>query len=286
VSSTARLALTALVATPLAAAALVGTSVAAQPDARSLDAFGLTAANELVSFSTDAANAATVVGPITGLAAGERVVGIDFRPANGTLVGVVDGASDRLVTINPTTAAASPLSTLSSQLVGSSFGADFNPTVDRLRVVSDADQNLRINVDTGAVTNDGAINYAATDANVGSNPTAVAAAYTNNDNSTSTATTLYDIDSTLDVLVTQAPPNNGTLNTVGSLGRATTDAAGLDIYSDLTAGSATANTAYAVVTTPGTSKLVTIDLATGLSAISGVFRQGIAIVDLAISPVQ
>jgi hypothetical protein len=35
-------------------------------------------------------------------------------------------------------------------LDGTFFGVDFNPTVDRLRVISDTGQNLRVNVDTGA----------------------------------------------------------------------------------------------------------------------------------------
>jgi hypothetical protein len=290
VPTPARLALAALVAAPLAAG-LAGPSSAAQPTTRSLDAYGLTADNELVAFSTDDANGATVVGTIGGLAPGEQVVGIDFRPANDTLVGLVDGATDRLVTIDRTTAVATALSSLSVQLVGSSFGIDFNPTVDRLRVVSDADQNLRINVATGAVTNDLAISYAAGDVNTGANPSSVAAAYTNNDRDAigtqpadATATTLYDIEAGLDVLVTQTPPNNGTLNTVGALGRETTDVAGLDIYSDVAGGKATTNTAYAVLTNPGNSKLYTVDLATGTAKQLGVFHADV--IDLAVDTVQ
>ena len=37
---------------------------------------------------------------------------------------------------------------------------DFNPVPDRLRVVSDTGQSLRINVDTGAVITDTALNPA------------------------------------------------------------------------------------------------------------------------------
>ena len=44
-------------------------------------------------------------------------------------------------------------------LSGTAFGFDFNPTVDRIRVVSDTGQNLRLNPDTGAVAAvDGALN--------------------------------------------------------------------------------------------------------------------------------
>ena len=36
-------------------------------------------------------------------------------------------------------------------LDGTEFGVDFNPQVDRLRVVSNSGQNLRLHPDTGAV---------------------------------------------------------------------------------------------------------------------------------------
>jgi hypothetical protein len=35
-------------------------------------------------------------------------------------------------------------------LAGTSFGFDFNPTVDRIRLVSDSGQNLRLNPNSGA----------------------------------------------------------------------------------------------------------------------------------------
>ena len=44
-------------------------------------------------------------------------------------------------------------------LTGTAFGVDFNPTVDRLRVVGDDGQNLRINVDNGVATADGSLNF-------------------------------------------------------------------------------------------------------------------------------
>ena len=36
-------------------------------------------------------------------------------------------------------------------LNGQRFGFDFNPAADRIRVVSDSDQNLRLHPDTGAI---------------------------------------------------------------------------------------------------------------------------------------
>ena len=91
--------------------------------------------------------------------------------------------------------------------------------MDRLRVNSDAGQNLRVNPDTGAIAGvDGALKYAANDQNAGKTPGVAGAAYTNPDIDPATATTLYDIDAALDTLVIQNSPNDGVLNTVGSLG--------------------------------------------------------------------
>jgi hypothetical protein len=73
-----------------------------------------------------------------------------------------------------------------------------------------------------------------------------------------TATTLYDIDSAAGTLVTQNPPNNGTLSTVGSLGVGTNlnEAIGFDIAGEN-------GIAYAAMTTGGISRLYTVNLTTG-----------------------
>ena len=90
---------------------------------------------------------------------------------------------------------------------------NFNPQADRLRVVSKAGQNLRLNPDTGAAAGneaDGPLAYATqppADANAGKQPGVTGAAYTNNVART-TSTVLYDVDTTQDVLAIQNPPNN------------------------------------------------------------------------------
>ena len=99
-------------------------------------------------------------------------------------------------------------------LEGISFGVDFNPTVDRLRVTSDTGQNLRVNVDTGDTLEDADLNYTAGTPAMG----IVGSAYTNNDADPNTATTLFDLDSALDQIAIQAPPNAGSLNPTGKLG--------------------------------------------------------------------
>ena len=144
---------------------------------------------------------------------------IDVRPATGELFAYANG-SGQLYSVNPATGAltavgaALPLGTVTSGTI------DFNPTVDRVRLVGtqSGNQNLRVNPATGAVAaTDTALAYAAGDSGAGLTPNVANVAYTNSV-AGAAATTLYDVDITRDVLTTQAPPNNGTLNTVGSLG--------------------------------------------------------------------
>jgi hypothetical protein len=107
--------------------------------------YGLTTDNRLVTFDTGSPGTATGV-PITGLAGGEALLGIDFRPATAQLFAV--GSGGGLYTVDVFTGAASRASTLDTATSGSAFGVDFNPSVDRLRITSNADQNLRVNAAT------------------------------------------------------------------------------------------------------------------------------------------
>ncbi|MDQ3668066.1 MAG: DUF4394 domain-containing protein [Acidobacteriota bacterium] len=166
---------------------------------------------------------------VTGLLAGDRLVGIDRRPVNGLIYGVAqNGTVGRIYTINATTGAATLVSTLSEPLNGTNFGVDFNPVVDRLRVVSNLDQNLRINVDTGVTLVDGTLAYAAGDPNQGANPNITAVAYSNNFAGAST-TVLRDVDASLDIVAIQNPPNDGTLNTALAFGFNATEIGAYDI---------------------------------------------------------
>src|SRR5678815_5666130 len=97
----------------------------------SANVFALTSTNQLVRFSTAPPGTVTTVGPVTGLQSGENIVGMDFRPATGELYAL--GSTSRLYIINRSTAAASLVAPISVSLSGSSFGVDFNATVDRIR---------------------------------------------------------------------------------------------------------------------------------------------------------
>lgn len=209
-----------------------------------------------VAYAVDNSNALQIFNPnnpqpvtkaITGLQSGENILGIDFRPLNGQLYAL--GSSSRIYTINLGNGAATAVGTqLPTLLAGTEFGFDFNPTVDKIRVVSNTGQNLRLDPVTGGITaTDGVINPGT--------PTLGAAAYTNNF-AGATTTSLFVIDHTTDKLYLQNPPNNGTLIEQGSLGINIDGANGFDIGS-------TSQKAYLVATTAGTTKIYTVNTTNG-----------------------
>ena len=215
----------------------------------------LTATNKLQSFNLDTPGTIRGTVAISGMQEGENMLGIDYRPADGQLYGV--GSSGRIYVINPSTGAVTVKATLAADptdltapftsLGGTDYGVDFNPVADRLRLVSNTGQSLRINVDTGATTTDGSINGGPAGTQV------TAAAYTNSFAGTGT-TTLFVLDSTSTTLFTQNPPNNGTLATPVTLGVSTAYIGGFDI-------DARNNKGYAVMTVGGARNLYAINLA-------------------------
>jgi hypothetical protein len=145
-----------------------------------------------------------------------KLIGIDVRPADGLLYGVT--ADGWIVTIDPQSGKASQKSKLSEMLKpGAVATVDFNPAADRLRIMGSDGTSLRVNVDDGKATVDGSHKFKDGDANAGKTPKVIAGAYYNAMKGAQ-STTLYNIDATTSSLVTQAPPNDGVLNTVGSLG--------------------------------------------------------------------
>lgn len=190
--------------------------------------FAVTTTDNLVSFNRADPGRIVTNRPITGMQPGESMVGIDHRPATGALFGI--GDTSQVYAINRSTAVARPVGApFTPALSGTQFGVDFNPTVDRIRVVSNTDQNLRLNPDTGATAGvDTPLQYGVTDPNAGTNPNVVGSAYTNN-MAGATVTELYGIDSGLNILATQNPPNDGTLLTDGPLGVNTVAQVGFDI---------------------------------------------------------
>ena len=145
-----------------------------------------------------------------------NVVGIDVRPADGMLYAVT--ADGGIYTVDAKSGAATMKSKISEAVKSAITVVDFNPAADRLRVITADGGNLRINVDDGKTTVDGTLKFKDGDANAGKTPMVVAGAYTNSANPKPSATALYDIDAASGSLVSQAPPNDGILNTIGSLG--------------------------------------------------------------------
>nr|AEX62257.1 putative lipoprotein [Moumouvirus Monve] len=204
--------------------------------------------------------------PISGLYPGQRAVGIAFRPSNRTLYLLVrTQIGGRLYTLNIsdrcgaiatpvgfglTTAGGAPI-----VLNGTSFSLSFDPITNGLRVVSNTGQNLTVNPDTGATIINTNLSYAVGDVNFGNIPSIGGIAYTNNFIG-AVNTTLYGIDTNQNALVTQNPANDGTLNTVGSLGINVSQFLGFTIVNR-------SNTAIAVLRTGTQTGIYGINLLTG-----------------------
>ncbi len=262
---------------------------------RAEKAVAVTASNKLLKFNAGRPGRILSSLNITGLQAGETLLGIDYRVSKDQLYAL--GSSGRLYTVNEDTAAASVVGMpFAVKLEGTQFGFDFNPTVDRIRVVSNTGQNLRLHPDTGAVVDanpaldgvqtDGKLAYAAGDANFGKAPMAVGAAYSYNKADTK-ITTNFALDAATGALVTQGSregvmpavsPNTGQFFTIGSLGMAFNTAA-FDIQ-------ALSDVAFAALNSDGTtaSRWVTIDLKTGAASSLGTIGGGERVVGIALEP--
>ncbi|MDP3289885.1 MAG: DUF4394 domain-containing protein, partial [Methyloversatilis sp.] len=174
---------------------------------------------------------------------------------------------------------------------------DFNPAADRIRIVSDARQNLRAHPDTGALVDaapdtaglqpDGPLTYVEGDINAAVAPKIVAAGYTYNQDDEK-LTTNFAIDAATGALVRQGSvegvkpvvsPNTGKLFTVGALGIAGLADAHFDIAD-------VSNDAYAAVSTvqDATPQFYLIDLKTGAATRLGKVGKGEPLRGIAIEP--
>lgn len=260
-----------LAATLAAACATLVSEPASSPARETIHA--VTASGELLSFNAGQPQKILAKRTITGLREGEQLLGIDYRVAKGQLFGL--GRSGQLYRIDAASGAATPVGTPVSLPAGNEFGVDINPTVDRIRVVSDQGFNLRLHPDTGAVV----------DGDAGQAPRIVAAAYTyNKDNEK--ITTNYALDGAGGMLVHQGTkegvtpavsPNSGRLYSVGALGTGPFAQASIDI-SDVS------NAAYAGITEAGRTRWYRIDLASGKATLIGTVGGGEPITGSAIEP--
>jgi Domain of unknown function (DUF4394) len=167
------------------------------------------AANTLLQFSSNKPRKLRAK-HITGLPERVAIKGIDFRPASGDLYAL--GSNKVVYRLNPRTAIAVPegpsFDRVPSILNGDNMGFDFNPTVDKIRVTSDAHDNLRLNPDDGTLL---MVDTMLTPADV----QVVGSAYTNSSftavRPTVTELYAYDVSGDMDRLWIQRPANAGTL---------------------------------------------------------------------------
>ena len=216
----------------------------------------------LVQFDTDNPTAANFSGAVAiSGTTGERILGIDFRPATGVLYGMSEAS--KLYTINPLTGVATQVGAPGATTLDAfggffeGIGFDFNPTVDAIRVTEDdgtvngQDDNFAVDPNTGVFTQQTDLNDSGTTNDVD----VVGAAYTNSFPG-ATTTTLYGIEinnpagSGIDRLVIINPPASGNLTTVDSNGNGLgvtvfSEEVGFDILSDPDEG--IANRAFATL---------------------------------------
>jgi len=117
--------------------------------ANAADIVGVTVQNNIVTFNQ--ATPGTLISnlAVSGLNPGEQLLEIDLRPATGEIFGIT--SDNRITRIDPVTGIATPFATSFVPSLGSGrYSIDFNPTVDRIRVVGSNTDNRRLNPITGA----------------------------------------------------------------------------------------------------------------------------------------
>jgi hypothetical protein len=253
--------------------------------------YAVTGTNTLLQF--DSATPATITRTvaITGLLTGsERVLGIDFRPRTGQLFAVTIQtsafANGLLIaySVNPSSGVATVVGLIPNTVPGAAnvaSGFDFNPTVDRIRIVNANNENFRVNPNNGSLAGND------TDLNPGGFQV-IAEAYDRNWNravATTVATTLYGISRVASSLVRQGglngipSPNGGLITTVGPLGVT------LDAFSDAGFDIDAGGTAYAALTVGGLTGLYNVNLTTGAATLVGTIGTGTtAVTGLAVVP--
>lgn len=224
---------------------------------------------------------------LSGLAAGDTLVGIDYRIAKGVLFALAK--SGRLYTVDTATGVLKPVGAAPAvALQGDAIGMDFNPVADRVRVMSTSGQNVRLHPDTGALAaTDPAPFYAAGDRRAGVKPEVAAAAYTYNKKDDK-LTTNFAIDRNGGFLVTMGSAegvqpivsfNTGQLYTVGALGVTEMSDASMDIAD-------VSGAAFAAVRlkSHATTRLYSVDLQTGKGTFIGTIGDGARVLGLAVEP--
>ncbi|MES2587965.1 MAG: DUF4394 domain-containing protein [Bacteroidota bacterium] len=250
--------------------------------------YALTSNSYLISFDSNMPSTVREHKSLSGLTAGQALVGLDSRPLNGVLYSLgynTTSGETQLYTLNPMNGSLSIVG--SSFILGTGlthFSFDFNPTVDRIRVTTMQGNNLRLNPNSGALAfTDGNLTYNVVDVNAAEMSSVIAGAYTNSYIG-GTATQLFGYDAMLNTLTLQNPPNNGTLNTIGSSG-ITINPLDPTLDMDFYFNSMSHLNSYYMNANVGTSNFddfYTVDVATGTTNMIGKIGNGIAITDISV----
>ena len=253
------------------AIALAATAVAVcAPPAGAVDPAGETIyaiqapSEALVAFSSRDKTISRTV-PVSGLAAGDKLRGIDFRPSTGHIYGI-GLPSMRVYRLNPVNGAAAAI-TGPLPASGADADVEVSATSDVLRVVTSDRDNLRVDPDTGAVVG--------VQTDLGGDVKAIA--HTNAVDS-ATFTTLYGLVANSLVriggLAGFPSANAGSVTTLGPLGLTVAPGAGLDV-------SGATGKAYTLVTSAAATSLATVDLDSGAATKGIAVEPGIAAIAVA-----
>jgi len=238
----------------------LGVVAAATGPAQAETLFGLTNDNRIVSIDSASPGMIKSSRSIAGLG-GDTLLGIDLRATDRALYGLGQSGAVYRLSLAGNGYTAANLGSLTTSLNGSNFDIDFNPAADRLRIVSNANQSLRVNVDTGpgnvTTITDGSFSYGSGDA-----PAIVAAAYINNKPGV-TSTRFFVLDAARNQLAAVNPPNDGTLTSPLALSGLTLTTDG-QVGFDISGGSGAAFVAFG-------NSLYGLDLGTGQANVLGSF---------------
>ncbi|MGQ0627708.1 MAG: DUF4394 domain-containing protein [Phycisphaerales bacterium] len=248
--------------------------------------YGITRDNRLVSFAAATPGTIDSNVAITGLGDGEQVLSIDARPANlgGQLV-ILTNAS-RLYSVGFDGTATALGAAFTPALNAADYSIDFNPTVDRIRVVGGmgGNENFRLNPVNGSrVAGDTALSFPS-----GGTPNAVGTAYrfwNFGFNAAAGSVRQYILHSDGGLLSLgevgsmaggNASFNGGVVTIVGGLGVLATDnLVGFDIFGPSDTGFVSANGING-------STLYTLDFATGAATAVGAI--GVTVADVTFLP--
>ncbi|MBN9483325.1 MAG: hypothetical protein BGO70_12660 [Bacteroidetes bacterium 43-93] len=249
--------------------------------------------NTLVSFDSDNPRLLRTYMPVTGMASGQMIAGLDFRPSDGKLYAMgYDYLSGQyqLYTINTATGTATAVNSTAAAInlgMSNNVAFDFDPVADKVRVISrETGMNYRINPTSGAIEmTDTAIVYGTSDVNAGKTPHIGAIAYTNSYNH-ATVTELYALDDSLGSMVKLGSPNGGMLTTTAAslvMVNATDMSSDIDFFYDSTSMN---NVGYIAVNsmTSLNDKLYTVNTNSSSMSLVSDIGLGVSMSDIAVQP--